>query len=113
MAAPQGTGMMDAWLHVNWGLVAALGGQEYYRDGGLPFDAEGPADGRPLCGIGWTADGPMLYPWSGSSRQCRHSLPRSKRGTNEFGKNNEEKTYLASAAKLPGGGCAAAGRGLV
>ena len=36
MAAPQGTGMMDAWLHVNRGLVTALGGQEYYRNGDLP-----------------------------------------------------------------------------
>lgn len=56
--------VMDAWLHVNWGPVSTLGGQEYYRNGGLSFDQEGLADGRPLCEIGWTASEPMLYPFA-------------------------------------------------
>ena len=57
-------GLMDAWLNVNWGPVSSLGGLEYYRNGGMSFDARGPTDGRPLCEIGWTAGGPMLYPFA-------------------------------------------------
>lgn len=57
-------GLMDAWLNVNWGPVSSLGGREYYRNGGLRFDQEGLADGRPLCEIGWTGGGPMLYPFA-------------------------------------------------
>ena len=56
--------MMDAWLHINWGPVSSLGGREYYRNGGLHFDREELVDGRPLCEIGWTAGGPMLYPFA-------------------------------------------------
>ena len=54
-------GLMDAWLHVNWGPVSSLGGCEYYRNGGFAFDDGMLRDGRPLCEIGWTAGGPMLH----------------------------------------------------
>jgi hypothetical protein len=56
--------VMDAWLKVNWGPSSSLGGREYYRNGSLPFGQEVITDGRPLCEIGWTAGGPMAYPFA-------------------------------------------------
>lgn len=55
---------MREWIRNNWGPVSSLGGREYYRNGVFAFDHEAIKDGRPLCEIGWTAGGPMLYPFA-------------------------------------------------
>ena len=60
----------------------------------------------------WSEPRAMATSRCGSSRrQYLHSLSWSKGCTNEFGKNNEEQTYLLSTTQLPGGSRSAAGRG--
>ncbi len=89
-------GVMDAWLNINWGLVSSLGGKEYYRNGGFAFDAEKIPDGRPLCEIGWTAGGPMLYPFAISEQIL--GLTRSDFGTR---KNHSDLIDMIVAAYNP------------
>lgn len=91
--------LMDAWLNVNWGPVSTLGGREYYRNGGLHFDQEGIADGRPLCEIGWTAGGPMLYPFA----VAEHILGLTR---DDFGpsKNHADLIDMIVAAYNPDSG---------